>query len=93
LNKFYGRRPIYLLSLSLGLLWLLTCALASNIQILIIARFLSVAGANAGDLFSPSQLQLPMTIYSGIQFMGPEMGPIAGGFINYYASWKWTFYL
>jgi MFS family permease len=92
LNKFYGRRPIYLLSLSLGLLWLLTCALASNIQILIIARFLSVAGANAGDLFSPSQLQLPMTIYSGIQFMGPEMGPIAGGFINYYASWKWTFY-
>ena len=33
-----------------------------------------------------------MTIYSGIQFMGPELGPIVGGFINYYSSWHWTFY-
>jgi len=85
LSKFYGRRPIYPHSLSLSLLWLLTCALASNAQTLIIARFLgglsgaaflSVAGANAGDLFSPSELQLPMTIHYGIQFMGPETGPI-----------------
>jgi hypothetical protein len=75
LSKFYGRRPIYLHSLSRSLLWLLTCALASNIQTLIIARFLSglsgaaflsVAGANAGDLFSPTELQLPMTMHSGI---------------------------
>ncbi|KAE9368868.1 MFS general substrate transporter [Stipitochalara longipes BDJ] len=101
LSEFYGRRPIYLISLSLSIIWLIVCAVAKDIQTIIIARFfgglsgaafLSVAGANAGDLFSPSELQLPMTIYSGIQFMGPEMGPVIGGFINYYASWNWTFY-
>jgi hypothetical protein len=85
LSKFYGRRPIYLHSLSRSLLWLLTCALASNIQTLSGlsgAAFLSVVGANAGDLFSPSELQLPMTIRSGIQFMGPETGPIVCGLLT-----------
>ena len=24
--------------------------------------------------------------------MGPEFGPVIGGFINYYANWRWTFY-
>lgn len=78
------------------MVWLIVCAVAKNIQTTIIARllgglsgaaFLSVAGANAGDLFEKNELQLPMTIYSGIQFMGPEMGPIIGGFINYNTSW------
>lgn len=51
------------------------------------AAFLSVAGASVGDLFDYHELQFPMIMYSGIQFMGPELGPIVGGFINYYASW------
>ncbi|CZR68648.1 related to multidrug resistant protein [Phialocephala subalpina] len=101
LSEFYGRRPIYVISLLFSVIWLIVCVFAKNVQTIIIARllgglsgaaFLSVAGANAGDLFEHHELQLPMTIYSGIQFMGPEMGPIIGGFINYYATWHWTYY-
>jgi len=25
--------------------------------------------------------------------MGPEFGPVVGGFINYYTNWRWTFYV
>lgn len=72
------------------------CAVARNIQTVIVARLLgglpraaslSVAGASVGDIFDYNELQFPMIMYSGIQFMGPELDPIVGGFINYYASW------
>ncbi|KFZ12709.1 hypothetical protein V501_04085 [Pseudogymnoascus sp. VKM F-4519 (FW-2642)] len=103
-----GISPLFLSPLSevsapspLPLIWLVLCAVAKNIQTMVIARllgglsgaaFLSVAGASVGDLFDHHELQFPMTIYSGIQFMGPELGPIVGGFINYNATWHWTYY-
>jgi MFS family permease len=40
LAKFYGRRPIYIISLSFSVIWLIVCAVAKNIQTLIIARLL-----------------------------------------------------
>jgi MFS family permease len=96
LVKFYGRRPIYIISLTFSIIWLVLCAVAKNIQTMIVGRlmgglsgaaFLSVAGASVGDLFDHNGLQFPMIMYSGIQFMGPELGPIIGGFVNYYTSW------
>lgn len=82
LSEFYGRRPIYLLFYSLFLIWLIPCALAPNIQTMLIARFmdgisgsafLSIAGATLGDIFTNGELQAPMTIYSASMFLGPCM--------------------
>ena len=73
------------------------CAEARNIQTMVIGRFLgglsgaaflSVAGGSVGDLFERKDLQFPMIVYSGTQFMGPEVGPLVGGFINSYTSWS-----
>jgi len=47
----------------------------------------SVAGGTVGDLFVKSQLSLPMMIYTASPFIGPEVGPILGGFINQYTDW------
>jgi MFS family permease len=75
---------------------------AKNIQTILITRFLdglsgsaflSVAGGTVGDLFNRHQLQLPMLIYTASPFLGPSVGPIVGGFINQYTSWRWTFYV
>ncbi len=52
------------------------------------SAFLSVAGGTVGDLFARNQLQAPMMIYTASPFLGPEVGPIIGGFINQYASWS-----
>ncbi|KAI5820657.1 major facilitator superfamily domain-containing protein [Pyronema omphalodes] len=102
LSEFYGRRPIYLVSFSCFTLLLLPCALAPNIIVLLVFRFLtgmagsaflSVAGGTVGDMFSGSELGAPMMIYTASPFVGPELGPLIGGFINQNANWRWTFWV
>lgn len=95
--QFYGRKPIYVVSFTFFLIWLVPCALARNIQTMLVARFLdglagsaflSVAGGTIGDMFSRSELQAPMMIYSASPFIGPPVGPIVAGFINYFTTWS-----
>jgi MFS family permease len=94
-------------------IWMIPCAVAPNIQTMLVARFLdglagsaflSVAGGTVGDLFARRELGGPMMVYtasplfvaSGFEkhhetdrdaSIGPELGPIVGGFINQYTSW------
>jgi multidrug resistance protein len=101
LSEFYGRRPIYLFAYAGFVIWLIPCAVAQNIQTMLIARFfdglcgsafLSVAGGTVGDMFTKETLQAPMLIYSASPFLGPATAPMMGGFINYYTSWRWSWY-
>jgi MFS family permease len=57
------------------------------------SAFLSVAGGTVGDMFTRQTLQLPMLIYTASPFVGPSLGPLIGGFINEYTSWRWTFWV
>jgi multidrug resistance protein len=102
LSEFYGRRPIYIASFGFFLTWLIPSAVAHNIATMLISRFLdglagsaflSVAGGTVGDLFNRQHLQAPMMIYTASPFVGPSVGPLIGGFINEYTSWRWTFYV
>ncbi|EHY59877.1 hypothetical protein HRR83_009313 [Exophiala dermatitidis] len=102
LSEFYGRRPIYILAYVFFTIWLIPCATSQNIQTMLIARFLdgfsgsaflSVAGGTVGDMFNRDQLQAPMMVYTASPFIGPGVGPIIGGFINYNTSWRWSYYV
>ncbi|KAL2851387.1 major facilitator superfamily domain-containing protein [Aspergillus pseudodeflectus] len=102
LSEIYGRKIIYLSSLTSFFIWLLPCAVATNVQTLLIGRFLngfsgsaflSVAGGTVNDLFPRHHLAFPMMVYTASPFIGPEIGPLLGGFINQYAHWRWTFYM
>ncbi|KKZ63629.1 hypothetical protein EMCG_02070 [[Emmonsia] crescens] len=99
---------LFILGLGVGLLFLaplselIPCATAQNIETMLIGRFFSgfsssaymtVAGGSIGDLFSHDGLQRPMMVYTATPFLGPIIGPVVGGFINQYASWRWSFYL
>ncbi|EXJ78450.1 hypothetical protein A1O1_08850 [Capronia coronata CBS 617.96] len=102
MSEFYGRRPIYLTSTFFFLIWLIPCAVAQNIQTLLVARFLGglsgsaflgVAAGTVVDMFIPQQLLVPMTVFTGAPFVGPALGPIMGGFINSFTDWRWCFYV
>ncbi|KAI8944078.1 major facilitator superfamily domain-containing protein [Xylaria longipes] len=101
LSEFYGRRPIYLSSWAMFVIWLIPSAVAHNSATIITTRFidgfagsafLSVAGGTVSDVFRRDQIQSPMTIISLSPFIGPSLGPLLGGFINYYTNWRWTYY-
>ncbi|KAF4974339.1 hypothetical protein FZEAL_8737 [Fusarium zealandicum] len=102
LSEFYGRRPIYLVSWSLYVIWIIPQAVAKNIATVLVGRFLdgfsgsaflAVSGGTVGDLFSKHELQLPMLMFSISPFIGPSLGPLIGGFINYNTHWRWTYYV
>ncbi|KAI1320062.1 major facilitator superfamily domain-containing protein [Xylariaceae sp. FL0255] len=102
LSEYRGRRPVYLASWSLFVIWLIPSALAHNVATMLTARFLdgftgsaflSVVGGTVSDIFRRDQIRMPMLIISMSPFVGPSLGPLLGGFINYYSSWRWTYYV
>lgn len=102
LSEFYGRRPIYLVSWTLYVIWIIPQAVAKNIETILIGRFLdglsgsaflAVSGGTVGDLFARQELQAPMLLFSMAPFIGPSIGPLIGGFINYNVDWRWTYYV
>ncbi|KAK4506913.1 hypothetical protein PRZ48_000646 [Zasmidium cellare] len=102
LSEFYGRRIIYLCAFGMYFIWLIPCAVANNIATMLVVRlfdglagsaFLSVAGGTVGDMFNRDQLSAPMMVYTAAPFVGPEIGPVVGGFINQYTNWRWSFWV
>lgn len=102
LSEFYGRRPIYLVAWTVYVIWSIPQAVAKNVTTIIVCRFLdgfsgstflTVSGGTVGDLFTPNELQVPMAIFTLAPFLGPCAGPLLGGFINYNANWRWTYYV
>ncbi|KAJ4140155.1 hypothetical protein NW768_001510 [Fusarium equiseti] len=99
MSEFYGRRPIYIVSWSMYLIWIIPQAVAQNIETIIVSRFLdglsgsaflAVSGGTVGDLFTADQIQAPMLMFSMAPFVGPSIGPLIGGFINHSVDWRWT---
>ncbi|CAD0087715.1 unnamed protein product [Aureobasidium vineae] len=95
LSEFYGRRPIYIASYTFFLIWLIPCAVAQNIQTMLVARFFD---GLAGSAFLSGTFRWTwvhsicmVRVYAYSRLA--EIGPIVGGFINYYANWRWTFYV
>ncbi|KAL6892811.1 MFS general substrate transporter [Trichoderma longibrachiatum] len=102
MSEFYGRRPVYLVSWTMYVIWLVPAAVARGVATIIVARFfdglagsafLTVSGGTTGDLFAKHELQLPMAVFSIAPFIGPSIGPLLGGFINSFTHWRWTYYV
>lgn len=101
-NAPRGRNPLYYSSFLVFCLANLGCALSPNIAAFLSFRFIAglfglSAVANSGgsitDLWPQSHRSVPFALFTAASFCGPVLGPIVGGFLTQYASWRWSFWL
>ena len=92
---------MYLGSMLFFIIWLIPSAVAQGMATMIVARFLdgfagsaflAVAAGTVVDLFEPKDIAYPMMIFTVSPFLGPAAGPIIGGFICQFTTWRWVFY-
>ncbi|KAL4892149.1 MFS multidrug transporter [Aspergillus ambiguus] len=102
LSEIYGRRVVLSCGNWFFVVWQIGCALAPNIEALIIFRFLSGCGASAcltlgaaliADVFPVEQRGMATSIWSMGPLVGPVVGPICGGFIGDEIGWRWVFWI
>ncbi|KAH0270171.1 MFS general substrate transporter, partial [Aureobasidium melanogenum] len=102
LSEMYGRRPVYIVSTAIFVLLILPCALAKNIESLLIPRFfaafaaaslVSNAPGSINDIVVEEYRALAFSIWSIGPLNGPVVGPIIGGFTYQYLGWRWTNWL
>ncbi|SPO22102.1 related to multidrug resistance protein [Ustilago trichophora] len=106
LSELYGRLVVNYISVPGYFFFNIGCALAPNIQTLLVCRFFvglfaAAPQANSGgtisDIWLPRVRLWPMFTYSLSAFMGPTLGPLVGGFIagsNVESErWRWIYWM
>ena len=98
----FGPRRVYCTSILVFIAGSLACGLSQSILWLVIGRFVQGMG---GSMMSPvGRLILTRGVEKRalVQVMnymllpaivGPTLGPVIGGFITTYASWRWNFFI
>ncbi|WWC92617.1 uncharacterized protein L201_007576 [Kwoniella dendrophila CBS 6074] len=98
-SEVFGRRWMFIITYIPFTIFNAACCGSKNITTLIILRTLagifgSSATVNAGgtiaDMFPAHQRGLAMGIFAAAPFLGPAIGPVAGGFLSQAAGWKWV---
>ncbi len=98
----FGRRPVFLWSLSLFAIASVGCGVAQSIDQLLIARVLQgfFAAAEAvvclavfKDIFSENEQIKAFAIYGMAIALTPALAPIVGGYIHVFFGWEYNFYL
>ena len=98
-SELYGRQILFFGTYGALTAFNAGAAGSQNIQTLIILRFfagafgsspLTNAGGVIADMFPASQRGLAMSIFAAAPFMGPVLGPIAGGFLGEAKGWRWV---
>ncbi|TFK72561.1 MFS general substrate transporter [Pluteus cervinus] len=104
MGEMFGRRIIFLITLSAYTLFQLEGSLGHNLPTLLSCRLLTGifgsspltnAGGAVSDIWNARERGLASAIYATVPFLGPVIGPIVGGFVaqNPKLGWRFNFWL
>jgi multidrug resistance protein len=102
LGDLYGRRRMILIGMGVFTAASALCALAQSMEQLVLARILqgigaggmvSVSQAIIGDVVPPRERGRYQGYFSSMYAAASVAGPIAGGLMTEYLSWRWVFWL
>ncbi|KAL7312470.1 hypothetical protein PS15m_008225 [Mucor circinelloides] len=101
MSDAYGRKPMYIYSLSIGIVASIICALSKNIAMLIVFRAIQACGATSGqtlgagvisDLFDVTRRGKAYGAFFIGPLFGTVIGPTIGSLLCQYLGWQATFY-
>ncbi|ORY58065.1 major facilitator superfamily domain-containing protein [Pseudomassariella vexata] len=100
LSEIYGRKPVLGVANVCFCLWQIGCALAPNIETLIVTRFFAGVGGSGcltlgagiiGDLFRPEKRGFAVGMWNIGHLVGPTVGPLLGGLLTDTIGWRYDF--
>ncbi|KAI1795035.1 MFS general substrate transporter [Ganoderma leucocontextum] len=102
LSELYGRRPIWIIPSIIYVIFNIPCALAKNIETLLICRFfcgffasapLTLAGGTISDVWDNNERGFAIALFAAAPYGGPVLGPIVGGFVGETVGWRWILWV
>ncbi|KAH7329148.1 major facilitator superfamily transporter [Stachybotrys elegans] len=97
-SEMYGRQLLFFITYMALTAFNAAAAGAPTIEALLVLRFmagafgsspLTNAGGVIADMFNASDRGIAMPLFAMAPFLGPALGPIAGGFLGQAAGWRW----
>ncbi|KAK2000207.1 MFS general substrate transporter [Colletotrichum falcatum] len=102
ISDTYGRRPVYVVCLSIFLGSNIGLGIQNNYVALLILRMLQSAGSSgaqtlgnavAADVAPPAERGAYVGYAAGLPMLATAIGPVIGGLMTMYAGWHSTFWL
>jgi MFS family permease len=101
MSERLGRLPVVHLYNFLFVIFTMVSGFSNSVAQIVVFRFLAGASVASialnpsiiGDLFSIEQRGSAISIMSLIPILGTAVGPIVGGYVTQYLSWRWTFWI
>ena len=101
LSDLYGRKPLFLVGLTLFTLGSIAAGFSTSMEMFIICR--AVQGLGGGilipvatavaDLYAPRDRGRMQGRVGAVFGVGSGVGPLIGGYITDYFSWHWVFFI
>ena len=102
LSDRFGRRPVFLWGMAIFLVATIGCALADDIETLVVMRFFQALGGTAGpvlgramvrDIHGPINSGKVLSHIGTAMAVAPALAPVAGGYISVYLGWPFIFWV
>jgi DHA1 family bicyclomycin/chloramphenicol resistance-like MFS transporter len=101
LSDRHGRKPVLLAAVALYCAASLACALASSIEMLIVARAAQALGGSGGivlaraivrDLYSGARAGRELSVMGAVMALAPVLAPLIGGVLQTGFGWRSVFF-